>query len=140
MGITIVIWSIMFIKNDNRRKSTLLKLLIIIVGILIVLLIIPLLLSGGSKSSGIWGSLFSSMSNIDEDTRFLGRVERWIKSKDAILVHPIIGYGVGASGDTMDKYNISKFFITSHNMILKIMLETGIFGLMAYIFSFYKII
>lgn len=86
------------------------------------------------------GQIINSFSNLGEDQRFTTRIVMWVKSMEYIFRKPFIGYGIGAAADTMGIHSISKTYITSHNMFLKLFLEIGIVGGLLYICLFFIIL
>lgn len=74
----------------------------------------------------------ASLAHIKRDTRFLNRVKTWEEILKAIPRQPVVAYGMGSAGDTLEKiYNFPVHF-TSHNLFLKIVIETGVVGLLFY--------
>jgi len=61
-------------------------------------------------------SIFNSILNVTDDTRFLNRFSGYKKILEAFLKKPII---------------------TSHNMFLKVLIETGLIGIIIYMIFFF---
>lgn len=69
---------------------------------------------------------------LEADQRLLARFTSWNISWRSFLQNPIIGYGMGSSGDTLLQLYNYKTHITAHNLFLKILHETGLIGLLVY--------
>lgn len=82
-------------------------------------------------------SIFNSILNVTDDTRFLNRFSGYKKILEAFLKKPIIGYGMGSAGDTLHKVYNWEFHVTSHNMFLKVLIETGLIGIIIYMIFFF---
>jgi len=77
-----------------------------------------------------------SLSRLSENTRFLNRVKVWEEMLENIPRHPITAYGMGSAGDTLEHIYDFPIHFTSHNLILKIVFETGLPGLFFYCLFF----
>ena len=133
------IWYLMFVKNNKKKKSMAVKMLsIVVIAVMLISCAVGLFDTFLLSSNTPLASLFNSLSNVEADTRFTGRIERWIKAINAIIDHPFLGYGVGSAADTMEMHNISNVYVTSHNMVLKLFMETGILGLYFYLLVYFK--
>jgi len=80
--------------------------------------------------------MIGTILNYDEDSRLLGRTTGWSTGLELLKEHPIIGYGTGSAGDTLQYNYFFEHHITSHNFLLKVFFETGIFGLLLIIILF----
>lgn len=73
--------------------------------------------------------LIGTIFNAGDDSRFLGRIDGWKEILSLISKHPIIAYGIGSAGDTLQYTYDFNYHITSHDFYLKILMETGFIGL-----------
>ncbi|CAM3556904.1 O-antigen ligase family protein [Marinicrinis lubricantis] len=86
-----------------------------------------------SDDSGVFtpdSGIFNSILHATSDSRFLGRVEGWLNIVQLSMNQPIMGYGMGSAGDTLGSIYNYGVHVTSHNLLLKFLLETGVFGLL----------
>lgn len=118
-----------FVKPEKRR--VLMK-----VNIVFVLLLAGFILISSQKFSTVTDVL-KTFKNISEDQRFLIRFEGYREIQKAFVKNPVIGYGMGSAGDTLGKLYDWKVHITSHNLGLKILMETGLLGFGIYISFFF---
>jgi len=79
----------------------------------------------------------TSLVALKEDRRFLNRIEGWQGIIQAVQKQPIRGYGMGSAGDTLQYIYDFPLHYTSHNLALKILMETGIPGLFFYCVFFF---
>jgi len=83
------------------------------------------------------GLLVNSLSSLDsmtDGTRFTSRFEGYEKGLDMMARYPT-GLGMGSAADAMDHHFIpaGKLHITSHNLFLRVGLETGWPGLILFL-------
>ncbi len=78
-------------------------------------------------------SRFVSSFLLDEGSS-LGRISIWKGSWNIFLSNPLLGVGLGNYPRAVEPLAIYRSPITSHNLYLDIMSETGIFGLAAWSF------
>lgn len=70
-----------------------------------------------------------SLANIENDQRFTNRFDTWQHGLSAFWESPVVGWGSGSAGDTLGAYFLpSGVHVTSHNLILKYLVEGGILG------------
>lgn len=83
----------------------------------------------------------SSLESIAEDSRLTTRFEGYQRAANVVMEHPL-GIGMGAAGDAMSRYfePYGKIHITSHNLFLWVLLETGIPGLVLFLFVAYYLV
>lgn len=83
----------------------------------------------------------SSLESIAEDSRLTTRFEGYERAAEVVMKHPL-GIGMGAAGDAMSHYfePYGKTHVTSHNMFLWVLLETGIPGLALFLFVAYYLV
>jgi len=83
----------------------------------------------------------SSLESISEDSRLTTRFEGYQRAASVVIEHPL-GIGMGAAGDAMAHYfePYGKIHVTSHNLFLWVLLETGILGLALFLFVAYYLI
>lgn len=76
----------------------------------------------------------SSLESVGGDSRLGARVEGYEKAFSIIKSHPF-GSGMGSAGDAMEHYfePHSREHITSHNLFLRVALETGWLGLLLFL-------
>lgn len=75
-------------------------------------------------------SALASLGRWQEDSRLSNRVEDWRIAAHAVAERPEIGWGAGSAGDTLDRYFPPPLFhVTSHNLLVKYAVETGVVGL-----------
>ncbi|GGB41758.1 O-antigen ligase family protein [Fictibacillus barbaricus] len=73
--------------------------------------------------------MIGTISNIDNDSRFEGRSQGWESILNLVAKNPLLAYGTGSSGDTLNTVYDFQYHVTSHNVFLKILMETGVIGL-----------
>ncbi len=61
------------------------------------------------------------------DRRFTGRMDSWSEGLEMVGKSPLIGYGSGSSGDSLERYFARSDFVVSHNAFLKYFVEGGMF-------------
>ncbi len=69
-----------------------------------------------------------------DDGSSLGRLQIWRGSWEIFLSNPLLGVGLGDYPRAVEPLAVYRTPITSHNLYLDIMSETGIFGLAAWLF------
>ncbi len=74
--------------------------------------------------------MIGTIANISNDTRFLGRTHGWETALSLMKEQPILAYGTGSAGDTLQNVYDFQYHVTSHNFFLKILMETGYIGLL----------
>lgn len=74
-------------------------------------------------------SFIDSILNYSTDTRFLGRLPGYTEGISLIGQSPLFGWGSGSAGDTLAEHFVAGRHITSHNVLLKILVEGGFLGL-----------
>jgi O-antigen ligase len=94
-----------------------------------VVLLVGIILTQFTRLSLVIQSLFKM--NLDQ--RLLYRIEGWKRIIPTILSQPVLAYGMGSAGDTLQRLYNFKIHFTSHNLALKILLETGIIGFIFYL-------
>jgi O-antigen ligase len=70
-----------------------------------------------------------SLRNVTGDSRFLHRADTWREAIGMIRESPLIGWGPGSAGATLERYFPPGGHITSHNLVLKYGVEGGLLGL-----------
>jgi len=87
-------------------------------------------------------SRFISSFSMSEGSS-LGRIQIWQQAFSTFLEKPILGVGLGNYPKVADPLSAYRSPITSHNLYLDIATETGIFGLVIWLFlifgSFYQL-
>jgi len=80
----------------------------------------------------------ASLESIAEDSRLTNRFEGYQRAVDLAVKHPL-GLGMGAAGDAMAQHfePYGKIHITSHNLFLWVLLETGVLGLVLFLIIAY---
>lgn len=92
-----------------------------------------LVVAVAAANAGAFGSAPHEMVNSFSDDRFLNRFREFNPMLRAIAERPILGYGMGSAGDALDHaFPPPRVHFTSHNLSLKLLLETGIAGLLAF--------
>jgi len=77
---------------------------------------------------------FSSLENVSGDNRLMTRFEGYERGLSVLKSHPL-GIGMGSSGDAMESYfhPYGAIHVTSHNLWLRVALETGFPGLILFL-------
>lgn len=117
-----------FIKAEKQKFFKVINIMLV----LLVFILIIMLFNGFLPISRVIGSF----SNISGDQRFLNRFPGYKEMIGAFAKHPITGYGMGSAGDTLGKLYDWKVRFTSHNLLFKILIETGVVGLVVYLLFF----
>ncbi|GAA1946174.1 hypothetical protein GCM10009798_01440 [Nocardioides panacihumi] len=79
--------------------------------------------------AGFVGTL-DSIRHFSQDNRFEGRLPGWHEGLLMFRESPLFGWGPGAAGDVMDLYFPAPLrHVTSHNILLKFVVEGGVIGL-----------
>ncbi|WP_280170449.1 O-antigen ligase family protein [Priestia megaterium] len=73
--------------------------------------------------------MIGTISNFSNDSRLQGRSHGWEVIKELVKQHPIVAYGTGSAGDTLQNTYVFRYHATSHNFFLKVLMETGFIGL-----------
>ena len=105
-----IVWYLMYLKSDNSLNSTFKKVLSLFL-ILLLALVLFLGLFDFTFKNNTLGSLLNSISHMGQDNRFNGRKLTWATALKYIVQNPIVGYGVGAAGDTMASHNVASISI-----------------------------
>lgn len=85
------------------------------------------------RTGGDVGEWQGKITETLSDNRVLDRTTNLQAMLDAIADRPLAGYGMGAAGDTLEeKFGEGRVHFTSHNLALKLMLEMGLPGLLAF--------
>jgi hypothetical protein len=61
-----------------------------------------------------------------QDNRFTTRVRTWSQGFDLLDRSPLVGFGSGSAGDTLDPFFAGGEHVTSHNAFLKYAVEGGV--------------
>lgn len=80
--------------------------------------------------------MIGTIANISNDTRFLGRTHGWETVLSLMKERPLLAYGTGSAGDTLQNVYDFQYHVTSHNFFLKVLMETGYFGLLLIVLLF----
>lgn len=127
-SISVLILAILvFITTNNTRKSMYKKVFFMFFGIALFVFW-NVIGSEINLKTEMLSTMLNSLNNVTGDSRFMGRMDTWINGIELVANNPIIGNGVGAAGDTLGQFNIAVNATTSHNMILKVFIETGFLG------------
>lgn len=133
--IALIVGVLVYILLSNIKKSV----------FILPLLTIPSILIFGYVSSNTQALLLSdneilrligTISNVENDSRFLGRTDGWNEIIRLAKDKPLTAYGTGSSGDTLQRSFDFEHHVTSHNYFLKILMETGVVGLLIVILFF----
>lgn len=135
----LLIFFLAYLAYERKKNSLLIKIMSIVIFCIILMLMFTSFDVQFNLQTPI-GQMMNSFTNLSEDQRFATRILTWKQGISYIFKKPIIGYGIGASADTMSIHAISKIHITSHNMFLKLFLETGLIGGLLYIFLFVTVL
>lgn len=73
-----------------------------------------------------------SIFSFESDGRFLNRLPEYAKGLAMIQESPIFGMGAGSAGDTLGPAFAAGYHVTPHNMFLKVVVEGGIIGAIAW--------
>lgn len=88
------------------------------------------------NSSNYFSKMLATLLFFNDDSRFEGRIEGWLEIPKLIAKQPFVAYGTGSAGDTLGlTYNI-KYWVNSHNFFLKVLMETGVIGLIIILLIF----
>jgi O-antigen ligase len=131
VNIVSFIFSISFFLWFAKQKKGKIKKLVPVFLFFFLILVIVL-----QPEFSIIINVVETLTNMREDQRFLYRFEGYENIIKAFIESPILGYGMGSAGDTLDVLYTWKFHFTSHNLGFKILIETGLIGLGIYIFFF----
>jgi len=100
--------------------------------LLLGLLALPLVYAGYALRIEKFERLVVSLTRVQEDSRLLKRFDLYPQIIQAIREHPLLGYGMGSGGDTLEAA-IGVVHFTSHNLALKLLLETGVLGAICFL-------
>jgi O-antigen ligase len=87
--------------------------------------VVAFLLASGTISS----EAISSLSHLGTDSRVASRVETFSAAFDLIRHSPLVGWGPGSAGSGVSQDFFLHQHVTSHNMLVGILIEGGIVGL-----------
>lgn len=73
--------------------------------------------------------VLTSLISASDDTRFEGRFDTWEQAWVMIQDNPLFGAGAGSAGDTLGAYFLPGGHVTSHNVVVKYLVEGGVVGL-----------
>lgn len=97
------------------------------IGLILAVLVVEIVFHP-IQNSIVESEVFGSIFGISSDTRFAGRVVTWGDSWEMILASPLFGYGSGSAGDTLGVFFADGGHVTSHNVLLKYLIEGGLVG------------
>ncbi|TCN49165.1 O-antigen ligase [Rhodococcus sp. SMB37] len=98
--------------------------LIAIIGVILVELIFHPI-----QTAFFENEVVESIFGLSTDSRFEGRIFTWSHAWEMFLNSPVFGYGSGSSGDTLSVEFVTGNHVTSHNAVLKYLVEGGVIGL-----------
>ncbi|MDF2056292.1 O-antigen ligase family protein [Priestia megaterium] len=84
--------------------------------------------------------MIGTISNFSNDTRLQGRTHGWEVIQGLVKEHPIVAYGTGSAGDTLQNTYAFQYHATSHNYFLKLLMETGVIGFLLIVILFIALI
>ncbi|MCX7965054.1 MAG: O-antigen ligase family protein [Syntrophorhabdaceae bacterium] len=120
------------------RKKEFKKLLILLLTVAISILFIVILLKTGEKGElkGLSYELTKKARITKEEVKTINtRTEIWRNAINAFMAKPILGFGAGASEFAYRKYFDGGIYTRyTHSLILKIGVETGIIGILCFLF------
>nr|MBC8360103.1 O-antigen ligase family protein [Candidatus Desulfatibia profunda] len=124
-----------FASNKKIMKG-LLPLLTVIIGAIIILkLVSPILAQVGDRRF----LRISELSNPLEAETVHSRMDiQWRDAIGYIIESKGLGAGVGTGSNVVTRANINAFHYGAHNMFLKIILETGLIGLISFLLLIWK--
>lgn len=74
-------------------------------------------------------NVVDSITGFSTDNRFTGRFPGYAEGINLVVTSPIFGWGSGSAGDTLEPYfGNGGNHVTSHNIILKVLIEGGLIG------------
>jgi len=123
LGILAAIGVILFL---TRRFLAERKKLLILIGFVLALLILFVF------AQPVLGRFLSAFSFSENSS--LNRLQIWQDSWQVFLSHPILGVGLGNYSREIDPLTSYRSPITSHNLYLDILSESGLFGLAVWLF------
>jgi O-antigen ligase len=85
-------------------------------------------------------AVLESVAQFSTDTRFQGRFPGYLQGIEMLQASPLVGWGSGSAGDTLQAYFTAGQHITSHNIVLKIAVEGGLIGLALWVGLFVSIV
>jgi hypothetical protein len=74
-----------------------------------------------------------SLASLQSDSRLLSRFGYYQKAFTDLSQNWIVGFGTGSAGETLGQYFSRRYFVTPHNMFLKVFYELGVGGLLLFI-------
>ncbi|HOP07001.1 MAG TPA: O-antigen ligase family protein [candidate division Zixibacteria bacterium] len=118
-----------FIYRQRRMKIVWITLIV-----LVVLILIGWILTGLFPEVGMLFGSLSSLDDMSQGTRFTSRFEGYAHGWSLLKSHPA-GLGMGSAADAMEQYfePANKIHVTSHNLFLRVALETGWPGLILFL-------
>jgi O-antigen ligase len=72
-----------------------------------------------------------SLRTWSSDQRLANRLVFYEQAKQLFEQRPVLGWGAGSAGDTLDRYFVSLQHVTPHNLLIKYAVETGAVGAVA---------
>lgn len=122
--ISFIISTIFLFKNSARKKEVLVTgCIILLIGALVVVFKAP------SIAELIRGFTF-------QGTGDNGRFDLYKEAWDSFISHPIFGVGLGYQGSNYEIRSISFYFF--HSTLFQIIACTGLFGLLAYSYLYFR--
>jgi len=103
----------------DGKKAKIVKLTIAVLGI------VALLLASGVISN----RAISSIPHLGEETRVTSRFTYWQTAISMIRASPIVGWGAGSAGATLETAFAAGRHVTAHNQLLGFVVEGGLIGL-----------
>jgi len=137
--------SIKSVKSTGKNKRKILTLFFVTI-LTYVLLILPLYGAWGEGKQNkslhrIHERIVNRIKNFPEHLSTLdGRMSLWDAGIDAFSLKPLVGYGPGAYDNAYRKfYSGGLYSQHAHSSILEIIVETGVIGLLSFLFYLYSV-
>jgi hypothetical protein len=115
---------ILILSARRRERSPGRWMMVSLVGLLVG----AALLSGAAASGDAALDSLRSPQTIASDQRFAARFVAWGGASDLFLDSPLLGWGTGSAGDTLGDRFVGRRHVSSHNALLKYLVEGGLIG------------
>ncbi len=125
-GAWIGVMAVFFVLGLFKYRKT---FILFLVAVVILTLLVPAL-----------SERFSELSDphLEGGSSIIWRIQLWEQSLGHSFKKPILGHGLG--GFYSIAYSNQGYYIAAHNDYLRVILETGVFGLGAYLFLLFSLI
>jgi O-antigen ligase len=122
-----VLLTLLLRPSANRTRGQSVALTLLAVGVVVFLV----------ASGTIASEAISSLGHLGSDSRVESRLETYTAGFSLIRHSPLFGWGPGAAASGLSELFFLRQHVTSHNMVLGVLVEGGVIGLAVAVIPFF---